>query len=399
MDPMEQAEEEMRRREEENQKDLEDTIGLDDFISRRDLANRGKDVRPSGKNIIDLQLAASSISIRSSSNRRKTVGDSVGGSDFDDLSDFDLLSKNRILLFDGAVNKREADGILWRVTRRRLFLFNDILLITTKKENRAVNINGEAYELNQLLWIKDICINNLSHDEDEDPSAFQVVICSGRKMQPVSSVIFTCDSEAEKKNWIYELSNTMFAYHLKSSFSRKLGWFHMLMQGSLHSSALLGDVLVLRKHLKMLERQGVGVDITDESGMCPIHWAVIGGNEACVRIILEKGADVNCLNGGLNTPLLLAAAKGFETICRMLLDKGADPSMRNLRDRDAVFMAVVYGHSSKGLPWTLQMLNSRGIDLNQVSSLLMYSTHLLTRPPYRSILSVQHLYMFVPKGI
>lgn len=43
--------------------------------------------------------------------------------------------------------------------------------------------------------------------------------------------------------------------------------------------------------------------------------------------------------------------------------------IRNLRDRDAVFMAVVYGHASKGLPWTLQLLNSKGVNLNQVDSL------------------------------
>ena len=68
---MEQAEEEMRRREEENQKDLEDTIGLDDFIPRRDLSNRGRDVRPSGKQLKAVQEAASTI-VKSSNNRRKT---------------------------------------------------------------------------------------------------------------------------------------------------------------------------------------------------------------------------------------------------------------------------------------------------------------------------------------
>jgi ankyrin repeat protein len=28
-----------------------------------------------------------------------------------------------------------------------------------------------------------------------------------------------------------------------------------------------------------------------------------------------------------------------------------------------------YGHASKGLPWTLQLLNAKGVDLNQVDSL------------------------------
>ena len=63
--------------------------------------------------------------------------------------------------------------------------------------------------------------------------------------------------------------------------------------------------------------------------MCPIHWAVWKGHESCVRILLDKGADVDCLNGGLNSPLLLAAARGHDTIARLLIDKGADPTLRN----------------------------------------------------------------------
>ncbi|CAE7536476.1 ANKRD52 [Symbiodinium microadriaticum] len=103
--------------------------------------------------------------------------------------------------------------------------------------------------------------------------------------------------------------------------------------------------------------------------MAPIHWAAMKGNEACLRILLERGADVDCLNSGLNSPLLLAAAFGHDTLARILIEKGADPFVRNLKDRDAVFMAVVYGHASKGLPWTLQLLDSKGMDLNQVDSL------------------------------
>jgi hypothetical protein len=66
---------------------------------------------------------------------------------------------------------------------------------------------------------------------------------------------------------------------------------------------------------------------------------------------------------------LLAAARGHDTVARLLIEKGADPSQRNLRDRDAVFMAVVYGHASKGLPWLLQLLTSKGLNLNQIDSI------------------------------
>ena len=70
---------------------------------------------------------------------------------------------------------------------------------------------------------------------------------------------------------------------------------------------------------------------------------------------------------GQNTSLLLAAARGNDTLARLLLEYGADVFARNSQDRDSVFMAVVFGHAAKGLPWLLQLLNSRGLNLDQVS--------------------------------
>lgn len=37
--------------------------------------------------------------------------------------------------------------------------------------------------------------------------------------------------------------------------------------GTIHSAALLGDIIALRKHLKQLEKKGSSPDIADESGM------------------------------------------------------------------------------------------------------------------------------------
>lgn len=151
MDPMEQNEEEMRRKEEEHQRDLEETIGLGDFFSTKDLSTRGKIVRPSGKQIKDLQAVASNLRIRDSSRRRLTGEVSY---DFTKPNDFDILGTPRIFITEGAINKREPGniffllfyylfillkwneiqldptGILWKISRKYLFLFNDVLLVT-----------------------------------------------------------------------------------------------------------------------------------------------------------------------------------------------------------------------------------------------------------------------------
>mmetsp|Transcript_24130 Transcript_24130/g.24718 ORF Transcript_24130/g.24718 Transcript_24130/m.24718 type:complete len:810 (+) Transcript_24130:123-2552(+) len=363
MDPMEQNEEEMRRKEEEHQRDLEETIGLGDFFSSKDLSTRGKNVRPSGKQIKDIQTIASNLRIRDSSRRRSTGEVSY---DFTKPSDFDILGTPRIFITEGAINKREPDptGILWKISRKHLFLFNDVLLVTQPNSSQS------EYDLQQVLWIKDMKINNLAYDEDEDPTAFEILMYSGNK-RPHMSLIFTCDSEPNKEHWFTEISYSIFGYYRNSPLSRKLGWFYEVCLGSIHSAAYTGNSLMLRKHLRLLEKNKVkfNPDAPDECGMAAIHWAALKGNEACLRILVDKGADVDCLNGGLNSPLLLAAAYGHDTVARILIEKGSDPMIRNLRDRDAVFMAVVYGHASKGLPWTLQLLNSKGVNLNQVDSL------------------------------
>lgn len=32
--------------------------------------------------------------------------------------------------------------------------------------------------------------------------------------------------------------------------------------------------------------------------MYPIHWTVLRGHEACLRVLLDKGADIDSLNAG-----------------------------------------------------------------------------------------------------
>jgi hypothetical protein len=109
MDPMEQNEEEMRRKEEENQRDLEETIGLGDYFSSRDLSTRGKIVRPSGKQMKEVQSIATQLRVRErEAMRRRSQTDSY---DFTRPCDFDLLDPPRIFITGGPINKREPGQI------------------------------------------------------------------------------------------------------------------------------------------------------------------------------------------------------------------------------------------------------------------------------------------------
>jgi hypothetical protein len=47
----------------------------------------------------------------------------------------------------------------------------------------------------------------------------------------------------------------------------------------------------------------------------------------CARLLLQAGADVNCVNAFGNTTLHYAISNGYEPLARLLLDAGANPSI------------------------------------------------------------------------
>lgn len=197
--------------------------------------------------------------------------------------------------------------------------------------------------------------------------------------------VLRCHVSCFSAHRIEDIENTLLAYHRQTELSKQLGWFHEIIQGNFFSAAYLGDIALLRKYLKAINEKTFkskisnnnaddayqlpsSIDSLDKSGMSALHWAVMRGHEIIVRVLLDRGADTDVFQKGMNTPLLLAAAFGHETIARLLIENGADLRASNQKGHDAVFMAVLYGHATKGLPWVLQLLNARGMNLNEVDS-------------------------------
>ena len=61
----------------------------------------------------------------------------------------------------------------------------------------------------------------------------------------------------------------------------------------------------------------------------PLHLAAQGGKEQVVRLLLEKGADIEARDRTQQTPLHYAAYSGSEKLVRLLLEKGADIEARS----------------------------------------------------------------------
>ena len=69
----------------------------------------------------------------------------------------------------------------------------------------------------------------------------------------------------------------------------------------------------------LLERGIVNVMATDERGYTALHLSAMKGHDACLKLLLEAGADITAKNKDGKTPLDLAKMNGH-TACIALLE-------------------------------------------------------------------------------
>ena len=62
----------------------------------------------------------------------------------------------------------------------------------------------------------------------------------------------------------------------------------------------------------------------------PLYYASLAGLIESVRLLLEKGPDVNAQSGRYGNALQAASSGGHDQIVQRLLEKGADSSRRGL---------------------------------------------------------------------
>jgi len=270
---------------------------------------------------------------------------------------FDILDAPRVILHEGKVLKKTQSSVLISSSRRHMILLNDVLLVASFSSSGTFG-TSEKYTVHQTLPLEKLSLVMYSRDEGLQ---FEVVA-------PDRSYVFAVEREEDRNIWIEELSEALLSVHNDTEYARYPGWQHEVLTGTLHSAALLGDQDMLAFHLQRFSMSGESVDIFDDTGMCPVHWAALRGHRECVNMLLDAGADVDVLNSGLNSPLLLAGSRGNDDVLRLLIDRNADVNIRNLKDRDALFMSVLYAHSAKKLPSVLNTLNFQGVDLDQLDS-------------------------------
>ena len=76
------------------------------------------------------------------------------------------------------------------------------------------------------------------------------------------------------------------------------------------------------------------------SGRTALHRAVCNKNEAIVRLLLERGANIVKQDSYGQTALHLAVESGCEGLVKLLLERITDPNMTDAFGRTALFAAI-----------------------------------------------------------
>lgn len=97
--------------------------------------------------------------------------------------------------------------------------------------------------------------------------------------------------------------------------------------------------------VKMFLERGMVVNATDSDGNTGLHAASDKKDNRMVLFLIEAGADPNLQNHEGYTALMLAAANNDPDILTVLLEAGADPSLLNAAGETATDIAEDLGNT------------------------------------------------------
>jgi ankyrin repeat protein len=115
----------------------------------------------------------------------------------------------------------------------------------------------------------------------------------------------------------------------------------------------------IRIHNPDRSGQGFQIGIVLEKIPTPLYYATLFGLEEVVRLLVDKGANVNAQGGYFGNPLYAASHEGHEAVVRLLLDKGAD-----INAQGKLYSNALYAASNKGYEVVVRLLLDKGANVN-----------------------------------
>ena len=115
--------------------------------------------------------------------------------------------------------------------------------------------------------------------------------------------------------------------------------------------------------LRLLLDRGVDIEVKDKNGQTPLHRAAEVGNEAVVRLLLDKNAKTEEKDHWRRTALHWAAIEGHEPVARLLIDHWASTDTDDGAGMMALQLAAQKGHLN-----VVRLLFDKGVDVESKDS-------------------------------
>jgi len=147
-------------------------------------------------------------------------------------------------------------------------------------------------------------------------------------------------SEVKRQLWLGRSPNSNFSWHANTPLIK---------------AAENGRIEVVR----LLLEKGADVNKHNEGGETPLHYATRGGHIEAMTILLDHGADVSAKGTGCGTPLQWAARSGQTKAAELLLAHDADINQQGTSEWTALIDAASHEHAG-----VVRLLLSRGADPN-----------------------------------
>lgn len=123
----------------------------------------------------------------------------------------------------------------------------------------------------------------------------------------------------------------------------------------IHDAVVQGDIANIKA---ILSGQPDLVNAKDEKGSTPLHLASFKGYLEVAKFLLEKGADIEAVNGRGFTPLQLAVYGGHRNLAEFLIEKGSNINaineQMNMTALDFAFVREIQAHKLDIAPLLIQ---------------------------------------------
>ena len=125
------------------------------------------------------------------------------------------------------------------------------------------------------------------------------------------------------------------------------------------------------------------IDRTDESGRTALDWAISGGNETVVQLLVKSKANPKRRDSIGRTTLHRTASTGNEDVARLMIKSGVEVNAKDIDGRTALFQAVYNGKTA-----VAQLLINNGAVVNAKDRNGVTALHLAARDGHEAVVQL-----------